>query len=467
MDDTTASHVYDLHNDNFRAFIQNHDYVAVGFVLPWLKSYERFSREFEEAAQMMHGTGVQFAKVDCTKETELWKMFKFSRWPTINLFRGLDNYNTYEGSWRTTEIVSYLRRQLLPTMSVITADSLQDFKGATSVVVVGCLAPDDDISREAFKSVAQAMHEQYVFGLSDDDTLAKAEHINIPSVILYKDFDEGKNVFELTHDSQAIASFVKAHATPLVVDFLPEVHASYMKAGLPLGYIFAETDELPALLSTAVQPVAQKYKGKIQFGTVDVKIFESLADDLHLELNEWPAFAVREPIRNHRYPLNLRQLLSHQKLDTFIRDFLDGKLAPTIKSEPVPEIQQGPVTVVVGYTYDDLVINNDKDVLIEYYTQWCGPCKTLAPTYEKLAELYAANSASRDRITIAKIDAEANDVPGDIRGFPTVQIFSAGSKKSPVDYDGPWTLKDMADFVRDNGRHKVDVNPDTDTKGQI
>lgn len=48
MDDTTASHVYDLHNDNFRAFIQNHEYVAVGFVLPWLKSYERFSREFEE-----------------------------------------------------------------------------------------------------------------------------------------------------------------------------------------------------------------------------------------------------------------------------------------------------------------------------------------------------------------------------------------------------------------------------------
>ena len=216
-----------------------------------------------------------------------------------------------------------------------------------------------------------------------------------------------------------------------------------------------------------MQPVAKKYKGKIQFGTVDVKIFESLADDLHLELNGWPTIAVREPIRNHRYPLNLRQLLSRQKLDTFIQDFLDGKLAPTTKSEPVPETQQGTVTVVVGYTYDDLVINNSKDVLIEYYTQWCGPCKALAPTYEKLAELYAAKSTSRDLVTIAKIDAEANDVPGDIRGFPTVQLFSAGSKGSPVLYDGPWTLQDMADFVRDNGKHKVDVNPKPDTKGHI
>ena len=117
-------------------------------------------------------------------------------------------------------------------MSVVTADSLHDFKSAANVVVVGYLAPDDDISQEAFKSVAQAMHEQYLFGVSDDDTLAKAEHINVPGIILYKNFDEGKNVFELTHDNQAIATFVKTAGTPLVVEFLPEIHASYMKVGL-------------------------------------------------------------------------------------------------------------------------------------------------------------------------------------------------------------------------------------------
>ena len=213
-----------------------------------------------------------------------------------------------------------------------------------------------------------------------------------------------------------------------------------------------------------MEPVAKKYKGRIHFGTVDVKIFESLADDLHLELAERPAFAIREPIRNYRFPLNPRQMLSSQTLDTFIQAFFDGKLVPTMKSEPVPERQQGPVTVVVGSNYDDLVINNGKDVLIEYYTQWCGPCKALAPIYEDLAGLYAANSTSSDRVTIAKIDAEANDVPSDIRGFPTFKLFPAGSKESPVLYDGPWTLRDMTDFVRDNGKHKVDVNPENDTK---
>ena len=99
-------------------------------------------------------------------------------------------------------------------------------------MVIGYFAPDDDISHEAFKSVAESMHEQYLFGVSNDDALAKAERINVPGIALYKNFDEGKNVFEMTHDSRAIFSFVKAAGTPLVVEFLPEVHASYMDVSL-------------------------------------------------------------------------------------------------------------------------------------------------------------------------------------------------------------------------------------------
>jgi len=178
---------------------------------------------------------------------------------------------------------------------------------------------------------------------------------------------------------------------------------------------------------------------------------------LHLEPDEWPAFAIKDAVKGQRFPLDQGQQLSEQVLGSFVNDFIDGKLKPTRKSEPVPETQQGPVTVIVGHTYDDLVINNEKDVLVDYYTQWCVPCKAMAPTYEKLASLYASNPTGSDRVTIAKVDAEANDVPGDIRGFPTFKLFPAGSKESPVPYDGPWTIVDFANFVRDNGKHKFDV----------
>lgn len=60
-------------------------------------------------------------------------------------------------------------------------------------------------------------------------------------------------------------------------------------------------------------------------------------------------------------------------------------------------------------------------------------------------------------MTIAKIDATTNDVPDEIQGFPTIKLFPAGSKDSPVEYRGSRTIEDLANFVRDNGKHRVDA----------
>ena len=60
------------------------------------------------------------------------------------------------------------------------------------------------------------------------------------------------------------------------------------------------------------------------------------------------------------------------------------------------------------------------------------------------------------KATIAKVDATANDVPEEIQGFPTIKLFPAGKKDSPIDYTGPRTVEDLAAFVRDNGSNKVE-----------
>jgi hypothetical protein len=48
IDLTTISYIHDLNNDMFRVFVEYNDLVAIAFVLPWLPSYERFAREWEE-----------------------------------------------------------------------------------------------------------------------------------------------------------------------------------------------------------------------------------------------------------------------------------------------------------------------------------------------------------------------------------------------------------------------------------
>ena len=113
---------------------------------------------------------------------------------------------------------------------------------------------------------------------------------------------------------------------------------------------------------------------------------------------------------------------------------------------------------VVGLSYDDVVLDPTKDVLVEFYTQWCAPCKALLPEYEKLATLYAKDEKARDKIVIAKLDYEANDVPdGDIRGFPWFKLYPVGRKEEPVTYGEKPGVEGWAAFVAREGGHGVDI----------
>jgi len=148
-----------------------------------------------------------------------------------------------------------------------------------------------------------------------------------------------------------------------------------IQAGIPLGYIFAETPEERAELAETFKPLAQKHKGKISFATIDAKSFGAHAGNLNLEVDKWPAFAIQETVKNQKFPFDQNKKLTHDDVGAFVQDFVDGKVDPSIKSEPIPEKQEGPVQVVVAYNYKDVVVNNENDVLLEFYAPWCGHCK--------------------------------------------------------------------------------------------
>ena len=83
---------------------------------------------------------------------------------------------------------------------------------------------------------------------------------------------------------------------------------------------------------------------------------------------------------------------------------------------------------------------------------------SLSPKYDELGAMYFNNPEYRNLVTVAKVDATANDVPEEIQGFPTIKLFPAGKDSpAPVDYNGSRSVEDLAKFIRDSGTHKVDV----------
>ena len=74
-------------------------------------------------------------------------------------------------------------------------------------------------------------------------------------------------------------------------------------------------------------------------------------------------------------------------------------------------------------TFASDVLQSTTPVLVDYWAEWCGPCKMIAPVLEDMAKNYAG------RLTIAKLDIDAN--PGvtskyGIRGIPTLILFKGG-----------------------------------------
>lgn len=143
-----------------------------------------------------------------------------------------------------------------------------------------------------------------------------------------------------------------------------------------MAYIFAETKEEREKISEEFRPIAEKHKGAINIATIDAQLFGPHAANLNLDPEKFPSFAIQNAEgKNAKYPYDQSKEFNVKDIGQFIQDVLDGKVEPSIKSEPIPETQEGPVTVVVGHSYQELVINNDKDVLLEFYAPWCGHCK--------------------------------------------------------------------------------------------
>jgi thioredoxin len=78
---------------------------------------------------------------------------------------------------------------------------------------------------------------------------------------------------------------------------------------------------------------------------------------------------------------------------------------------------------VTDSSFEDEVLKSDQVVILDFWAEWCGPCKMIGPILEDLAEQY------KDKLTVAKINIDDNQATPQtygVRGIPTLILFKDG-----------------------------------------
>ncbi|KAF7301708.1 Protein disulfide isomerase [Mycena indigotica] len=456
--DDVPSDVINLTTSTFLPIVEKEPLILVEFFAPWCGHCKALAPQYEEAASILKGRNIKIAKVDCVDEADLCQANGIQGYPTLRVYR-YGQATDYQGPRKADGIVAYMTKQALPAVSEVTATNLEEIKAADNVVVVAYVSSTTDAPAPAFSAAAEKHRDDYLFGLSTDKDAIAAAKVTPPAVVVYRRFDEPSVTYPFPIQDMTAADledWVKELAIPTLAEVTSENYAVYAQSTKPLAYIFLDpTTEQKETTVAAIRPVASKYKSKVNFVWIDAIKFGDHAKALNLAEVKWPSFVIQDLGKQLKYPFDQSKEVEAAGVEEFVSSYLDGKLEPSLKSQPVPAEQLENVYDLVGKEFERIVFDDSKDVFVEFYASWCGHCKRLKPTWDSLADHFAPVN---DSLTIAKFEAQENDLPPSvgfsIAGFPTLKFKKAGTRDF-IEYEGDRSLESLIAFIEENAANSL------------
>ncbi|CAN4100889.1 unnamed protein product [Withania somnifera] len=439
-----------LTDRSFNDFVEDNKYAMVEFYTPWNGHCKALAPEYAEAATELKAENVALAKINAVKEVEVADNYDVRSFPTIFFFVDGDP-KPYHGRRTKNAIVTWIKKKIgRGVYNITTMEDAEHVLTSEDKVVLAYL---ESLVGSATDQLADAskLENDVNFYQTTNPNVAKLfnieDNVKRPALVLLKKETEKVVHYDGKFSKSAIVKFVSTNKLPLVTTFTketaPSIFASPIKKQILL---FATANDTDKLFPT-FQDAAKLFKGKLSFvfvKTDDNEVGRPVSDYFGVTGDAPQVLGYIE--EDDRKKFRFEGDITLDKIKAFNEDFLENKLKPFYKSDPIPETNDAEVKIVVGNNFDDVVLNESKDVFLEIYAPWCRQCQALEPTFNKLAHhLHGVES-----LVIAKMDGTRNEHPrAKFKGFPSVQFFPAGNKSiDPIPVITEPTLVALYKFIK-------------------
>lgn len=451
--DVNEEHVVAIDSEaDFESFIAKNKHALVEFYAPWCGHCKALAPEYAKAAEELvaRGSKIRLAKIDATGTAgkAIADKFAVEGYPSLFFFRN-GNKENYGGGRTMETIVKWVEKAASPAVEIVD-DAEAAIKDVDDFAVVGYFKDkESDLYKSYFKLAEELRQRGSFYAVIGSDKPNGEVH--------FVRTEEGMRGTCEGEEYGKWKTCVETEVYPLFGAIHGENYHWYIKRNLEIVWFCGQQADFEKYKET-MRKVGKAVRDKHSIVWLDTDKFKGHAEG-SLALTVYPGLVVL--VNNARYIFpNADELNNATKVEEFIHDVHAGKVKKTLKSQDIPATNEGPVYVVVGNTFEEMVLQKDKDVFLEVYAAWCGHCKKLEPVFDELGEKLRP---LRDQILIAKIDGSENDSPHDSfswKGFPTLFFVKAGTNV-PIKYEGERTLKEMLEFIQKNASRKLELPTET------
>eukprot|EP00418_Pyrodinium_bahamense_P015730 CAMPEP_0179124010 /NCGR_PEP_ID=MMETSP0796-20121207/58585_1 /TAXON_ID=73915 /ORGANISM="Pyrodinium bahamense, Strain pbaha01" /LENGTH=370 /DNA_ID=CAMNT_0020822659 /DNA_START=51 /DNA_END=1163 /DNA_ORIENTATION=+ len=328
--------------------------------------------------------------------------------------------------------------------TALTRKSFDDFVHSSDKVLVDFIRRDGDDWRKQQSELEAAVRQVRGYGcrvpvatvdVSAEEDLAKhyVPRGNFPQLLWFL-HGEPTQYHRSLRTAKSISDFVMAlDRNPIVVIETAEEVGNYNRA------ILAEIRRTSPMYH-ALEVAAARH-----MDTLAVNFLDSDKDVVTWHSDDG------EPVR-----------YSGEATATAVENWVRGRLTRS-ETPPEPPEGGGPVidagsVVVVGQTFEELVLRKEQDVMLLVYAPWCGFSRKFFPTWEAFARVTSGVS----HLVVAKMDGDRNSspYPEDFgwTAYPTVLHVRAG-ERWPTVFHGNRTVANLVRFAEEHGSRPLDLDP--------